>query len=139
MWTLADDDFAFDCSSSPPVGPSPSSSSSIPDATGWKADVPEREDGLRRRKSWTERFGDAIDQFVGRFRDASEILRDPSSTLFVHEFADTVTMARDPDQVESALVRLAGTVADASRVELLLDRDVDSQKTPKLVALAGGG
>ena len=88
-----------------------------------------------KRKSFGERFSDAIDRFVDRFRDASEALRDPAAMQWVHDFADAVTMARDPEQVEATLVRLAGAVANASRVELLLDRDVAAQASPKLVSL----
>ncbi len=92
-----------------------------------------------KRKSLGERLGDSIDRFVGRFRDAYETFRDPATTQWVHEFADVVTMARDPVQLEAALVKMVGTVADASRVELLLDRDVAAQPEPKLLALWPAG
>ena len=113
----------------PPLGTSPAApprgrrpSSSSPAATP-------------KRKPLGERFTDAIDRFVGRFRDASEVFRHPSSSLWVHEFADAVTMCHDPEQLEASLVRFAGMLGDASRVELLLDRDLATQPASKLVAL----
>ena len=88
-----------------------------------------------KRKPRGERIADGIDRLVGRFRDAYEALRDPASLRWVHDFADAVTLARAPEQLEASLVRFAGAIGDASRVELLLDRDVAAQPAPKLLTL----
>jgi len=54
----------------------------------------------------------------------------------LHEFADLVAAARDPAQVEAALVAQAGKTSGASRVELVVDRDDGGFATPAhLVAL----
>ncbi len=79
-----------------------------------------------------------VDWIVGlgeRFRDAQEALRDPTSARWAHEFADTVTMERDPEKLEAALVRIAGALAGAPRVELWLDRDKGANPAPKRIAL----
>ena len=88
-----------------------------------------------KRKPRGERIADGIDRLVGRFRDAYEALRDPASLRWVHDFADAVTLARAPERLEASLVSLAGAVGDASRVELLLDRDVAAQPASTLLAL----
>ncbi len=46
-----------------------------------------------------------------------------------------MALAREPSQVEAALVALAGEIADAYRVELTLDRDEAAQSDPKQVAV----
>ena len=53
----------------------------------------------------------------------------------IHEFADLIATTRAPEEVESALVCLAGEFSGASRVELILDCDVRTDPHPKLMAL----
>ncbi len=57
-------------------------------------------------------------------------------TRKLHEFADLVGDERDPSKVEAALVAVAGELAGACRVELVLDRDdTRADPAPKLIAL----
>lgn len=127
----------------PPVGTSPAPTLSRLDAGETSPPAPAGRAGRSsapppiapKRKSRGERVADGIDRLVGRLRDALEALRDPASSQWVHEFADAVTLARDPEHLEASLVSLAGAVGDASRVELLLDRDVAAQPAPTLLAL----
>ena len=72
---------------------------------------------------------------MGRLLDAAEALSAGHAGRRVHEFADLVSAAREAEQVEQALVALAGELSDACRVELLLDRDVTSQPDPLLLAV----
>lgn len=91
--------------------------------------------GSRKKPPLTSRLADACAGGINRVRDAWEILFDPAGARLLHEFADVVTVARQPEEVEQALVRFAGVVGDASRVELLLDRDVTASPDPKRMAL----
>lgn len=74
---------------------------------------------------------------VRALREAVSVLADPASGRRIHEFADLITTAVDPETVEAALVRLAAEVSGACRVELVLDRDRDEQAPadPRLVAV----
>ena len=81
------------------------------------------------------RGGGWLAGFAGRLRDAAEALGPGRGGRRVHEFADLVASAREPDRVESALVALAGELADAYRVELLVDRDEASHPDPRRVAV----
>ena len=54
----------------------------------------------------------------------------------LHEFADLVAAERDPAKVEAALVAIAGELAGACRVELVLDRDdARPEPEPQLIAV----
>jgi diguanylate cyclase (GGDEF)-like protein len=88
-----------------------------------------------RSKPLGRRLVDWLTGLGERFHDAREVLRDPTAARWVHEFADAVTMARDPETLEAVLVRIAGTLADAPRVELWLDRDTAANSALKRVAL----
>jgi diguanylate cyclase (GGDEF)-like protein len=56
-----------------------------------------------------------------------------SRALF--QLAELVATARQPEVIESALVRLAAEIGGACRVELWLDRNEQTQPDPKLIAL----
>ena len=109
----------------PPPAPPPAPGHSAPAGTVAPSQVRSKPMG-RRLVDWLTGLGE-------RFHDAQEALRDPTATRWAHEFADAVTMVRDPETLEAVLVRIAGTLAGAPRVELWLDRDQASN--PKRVAL----
>ncbi len=71
----------------------------------------------------------------GRLRDAAEALTAGQGGRQIHEFADLVSAAREPEQVESALVALAGELSNACRVELMLDSTSTNQGAPRLLAV----
>lgn len=80
--------------------------------------------GSLRRQGWLRRRVEAVVPEWGR-----EARR-------FHEFADLVALERDPEAVETALVSFAGEIADACRVELLLDRDDErADPDPRRIAL----
>jgi diguanylate cyclase (GGDEF)-like protein len=89
----------------------------------------------RSRRSLVRWLGDGIGSLPGRLRDAGEVLWSSRGARLVHEFADVIEAARDPEPVETTLVRLAGVLADAYLVELMLDRDVTTQPDPKRIAV----
>lgn len=107
---------------SPPKGPPPAF---VPAAA-------HRGDGLRpgRRPP-----GGPLAAALGALREAADALAEPGATARLHEFADLVTMAREPETVETALVALAAAVSRARRVELVLDRDERVDPGPRLMAL----
>lgn len=72
---------------------------------------------------------------IGRLRDAAEALGSPRAGRLLHEFADLVESARQPEAIEAALVRLAGELSSACRVELHLHRDGQATLAPKSIAV----
>lgn len=81
------------------------------------------------------RPGDWLEGLFGRLRDAAEALGPARGGRLLHEFADLVESSRQPEQVEAALVSLAGALSGACRVELLLDRDGPASTSPKMIAV----
>lgn len=53
----------------------------------------------------------------------------------LHQFADVMTAARAPEQVEAAMLRAAGAISGACRAELMLDRDQQDNPDPRLIGL----
>jgi diguanylate cyclase (GGDEF)-like protein len=82
-----------------------------------------------------ERLGDWANGLAVRFHDACEALGSTRGARLLHEFADLIEAAREPGDVEAALVRTAALLGDACRVELMLDRDVTTNPDPKQVAV----
>ena len=96
---------------------------------------PEEKAAPSGRPGLQSRLGDWLAGIAGRVRDAAEALGPARGGGRVHEFADLVALARQPEQIESALVALAGELADASRVELVVDRDEASHPEPRRIAV----
>jgi diguanylate cyclase (GGDEF)-like protein len=80
-------------------------------------------------------LGDRIDQFVGSVLARLESIRLARHTRPLFELAELVATARQPEVIESALVRLAAELGGACRVELWLDRDEQALAESRLIAL----
>jgi len=106
------------------AGPDPNMTPPAPPPTPLPPDSSRRRGGL-----W--------DRLVGRFRDPAE----GRGGALLHGFADEVEAARQPPQVEAALVRVAAALSGACRVELLRDGDPPDGPGPKPLAVwpAGAG
>ena len=76
-----------------------------------------------------------VERLTGRFRDAAESLGPCGAGRVLDEFAGLVAAARGPEPVEAGLVRLAGELSGACRVELVFDRDQAEDTDPEPVAV----
>lgn len=99
---------------------------SPPPAAGGRVPPP------RRSVGWLEGLADWV-------RDAAKALRPSRSGRRLHEFADLIESAREPAQVEAALVRFAAALSGACHVELLLDRDGPTHPGPRRIAVWSEG
>ena len=89
----------------------------------------------RSRPSLSKRVGDRVDAAVRSAFELGERLRSVTHAQILFELAEVATSSRQPEQIESALVRLAGRMGGADRVELWLEGVAQSQSEPKLLAL----
>ena len=104
-----------------------------PFAPAWLA-TPVGAVSSRPRGSPRKWVGDRIDAAVRWVLGAVETLGSVRESPALVELAEVVAAAQRPEQVESALVRLAGKMGGACRAELWLDRDETHRRETRLVA-----